>query len=88
MNVTLYHESGKIEIIEAKNIYHAQNILVYAFLFADEKGKNDVVFGRIENSNIFAFGKSKSLVIRNATDEFLDSCKKLEEGESIESTST
>jgi len=88
MNVNLYHESGEIEIIEAENIYHAQNILVYAFLFADEKGKNDVVFGRIENSKIFAFREPNNLIIRNITDEFLDSCRMLEEGESIESTST
>jgi len=76
IKVILYKKTGKIEEIEAQNMYHAQGILALGFLMCDEKGKSDIVFGRIETGKIddkviFAFRNKKTLVIRNATDEFI-----------------
>lgn len=78
VKVILYKETGEVEEIEAENLYHAQNILIYGFLLCDFSKRNDVVFGRIETKEkrdkiIFAFRTNEGITVRNATDNFLSS---------------
>lgn len=68
--VRIFHESGEVEDIEAENLYHAQNILSFAFFIGDEEGKNDVCYGLVVDTNLRAYVHEKSLILDNFTKDF------------------
>jgi hypothetical protein len=77
----IFYSDGKVKNMKVANEYHAQNCLPLLFVIGDgdnENYENRVVFAELLGSKIFAYRGKDEIVIRNATDEFLDECKELE----------
>ena len=73
----IFREDGKIEKMKVVNEYHAQNVLSLLFAVGDKNAENNIVFAELLGSKIFAWKSKGEIVIRNATEVFLNQCREM-----------